>query len=661
MDCDDTDPTSTVGVAEIENGLDDDCDGLVDEGFNDAGDLVITEVMVNPDAVSDTLGEYFEVYNATTQTIDMDGWTVYSDDGSSMTISGSLLIAAGDYAVLGVESDSTLNGGVTLDYEYVRSTFSFADTADSIYIVSGTTTVAELSFATSSSWPIGTAGKAMFLDDDHYATADNNLVTYWCASRTELSGGDYGSPGESGGDCYLDDDGDGYRYSDCDDDDPDRNAGETEIVNGVDDYVDEDLITATAQPRVVGGSSSAMVNLAGIGDFDGDGTTEAVLYQSGASTAYVLATSGYSGWAGLTPADYDESYKTFSSTAQNYRGSPLAPADVTGDGSLDLVYANYASGGSAGFVVVAGPFTTTATGVGPSYRFAVTESSGSSQVKVRVGNDFDGDGVDEIVYRNSQSNTDGYTGSGAIAIIEQSSLGSAMDYSSASVVLTGGASGRSLGQYDAVGDFDGDGYADVAAYSGSTSSLYVWYGDAFATTGKVSMSSKASATLSMTAGSLAVDDVDGDGTLDLAVSNSSTVKMNWYLDLGSFAGSSTPTADVTFDPDDFGSSYRYAISATPVLYDADGDGDDEVGIAAYGYFSDTTLAFFAHDAFADDTVTADEASYVFAMSSPQTTSNALVGIGYDLDGDGDDELVLGDYTWTSGTTPSAGGVFVIEP
>src|SRR5204862_354067 len=112
-DCADTDATTLVGPEETRNGLDDDCDGSVDEGLAVAGDVRITEVMVNPGTVSDTVGEWIELYDASASDIDLYGWVLYSDDGGYLTITSSLVVAAGGYVVLGVDADTTLNGGVT--------------------------------------------------------------------------------------------------------------------------------------------------------------------------------------------------------------------------------------------------------------------------------------------------------------------------------------------------------------------------------------------------------------------------------------------------------------------------------------------------------------------------------------------------------------------
>ncbi len=45
-----------------------------------AGDLVISEVMANPSAVSDTTGEWFEIYNSSGAAIDLNGLILMDSD-----------------------------------------------------------------------------------------------------------------------------------------------------------------------------------------------------------------------------------------------------------------------------------------------------------------------------------------------------------------------------------------------------------------------------------------------------------------------------------------------------------------------------------------------------------------------------------------------------
>ena len=61
------------------------------------GDVVINEIMQNPAAVGDDVGEWFELYNLTATGIDINGWTVRDNDIDSHVInnSGPLVIPAG--------------------------------------------------------------------------------------------------------------------------------------------------------------------------------------------------------------------------------------------------------------------------------------------------------------------------------------------------------------------------------------------------------------------------------------------------------------------------------------------------------------------------------------------------------------------------------------
>jgi len=61
-------------------------------------DLVITEYLANPIGVSDSDGEYFEIYNTTSNDIDLDGLVV-RDDGSNAFTVPTLIISAGTFAV----------------------------------------------------------------------------------------------------------------------------------------------------------------------------------------------------------------------------------------------------------------------------------------------------------------------------------------------------------------------------------------------------------------------------------------------------------------------------------------------------------------------------------------------------------------------------------
>jgi len=152
-----------------------------------AGDLVITEVMANPAAVSDAAGEWFEVLNTTGSDIDLDG-LVLSDDGTNLhTITGTLIISPGAYLVLGNNGDSETNGGYVADYVYTG--FSIANTTDEIVISEGSTEIARLNY-TSGFVVSGVSRElAALASSPPYTESD-----YVLATQT-YGAGDLGTPG----------------------------------------------------------------------------------------------------------------------------------------------------------------------------------------------------------------------------------------------------------------------------------------------------------------------------------------------------------------------------------------------------------------------------------------------------------------------------------
>ncbi len=82
--------------------------------------IVINEILQNPDAVSDSSGEWFELHNPGGSAVDIEGWTIADDGSESHLIAngGPLSIPAGGFLVLGNNDDSGTNGGATVDYDW---------------------------------------------------------------------------------------------------------------------------------------------------------------------------------------------------------------------------------------------------------------------------------------------------------------------------------------------------------------------------------------------------------------------------------------------------------------------------------------------------------------------------------------------------------------
>ena len=86
--------------------------------------VIIMEFMANPSKVTDSRGEWIELYNPSSVTIDLTGWDIDTN-----TISGSLVMEPNSLATICKNADFSLNGGVTCD---AVSGFSLGNESDTI-------------------------------------------------------------------------------------------------------------------------------------------------------------------------------------------------------------------------------------------------------------------------------------------------------------------------------------------------------------------------------------------------------------------------------------------------------------------------------------------------------------------------------------------------
>jgi len=161
------------------------------------GELVISEVMMNPDAVADAAGEWFEVYNPTATDFELHGVVVRDDDLDQFTIDQSVTAPAGGYIVLGLNGDDASNGGVTLDYAY-PSEFVLGNTGDEIELLFDEVVIDRMTYG----FEQVVAGRALSLDPGALDASDNDVAENWCpAPGGVLPGGDYGTPGAANPAC----------------------------------------------------------------------------------------------------------------------------------------------------------------------------------------------------------------------------------------------------------------------------------------------------------------------------------------------------------------------------------------------------------------------------------------------------------------------------
>lgn len=159
------------------------------------GELIITEIMANPEAVSDTNGEWFEIWNATDHDLMLNG-LIIRDAGSNkhtMTSDGKLIIAPGQYWILARNTDTMTNGRVDADY-CIRN-FTLNNTSDQVIICLPNETVIDQVIYTTG-WPTS-SGASMELHPDHLNFTDNDLSQNWFAATMVFGSGDRGTPGRA--------------------------------------------------------------------------------------------------------------------------------------------------------------------------------------------------------------------------------------------------------------------------------------------------------------------------------------------------------------------------------------------------------------------------------------------------------------------------------
>ena len=171
------------------------------------GDVVITEIMNNVDGADDGK-EWFEVLNTTFADIDLDGWTITDLDATQPdyhAIVGPLVVPANGYIVLGNSTDTSTNGGVTVDYAY-GTDIELGNADDEILLTApGGTVVDEVLYDDANGWPDASA-YSKSLEPTMATNTDNDVVANWCDASANFGYGtepNFGTPGAANPACTV--------------------------------------------------------------------------------------------------------------------------------------------------------------------------------------------------------------------------------------------------------------------------------------------------------------------------------------------------------------------------------------------------------------------------------------------------------------------------
>jgi hypothetical protein len=166
---------------------------------------VITEFMKDPTFVSDTHGEWIEIWNSLPWRCNLDGWTLSDDSGSLHTFSSggttSLIMRPNQRFVLALDGNPATNGGVTVNYVY--SGLSLSNSApDQIILRKADGTLVDRVEFDNTLYP-HTPGRSIQLNENFRSVYYNDDPNQWCHSQSNWSAGnpDTGTPGQLNDPC----------------------------------------------------------------------------------------------------------------------------------------------------------------------------------------------------------------------------------------------------------------------------------------------------------------------------------------------------------------------------------------------------------------------------------------------------------------------------
>ena len=156
-----------------------------------AGDLVITEVMADPQAVHDAKGEYLELYNASSATINFAETQVEFNSGLSGTLSSGT-VEPGSYFLLCRDTNVQNNGGLAnCDIEFPGG--SLHNDSRTITLQANGVNIDSITY------PNSVEGKSFELKPGKLTAANNDNSNNWQVALYPFNGSgqlDWGTPGK---------------------------------------------------------------------------------------------------------------------------------------------------------------------------------------------------------------------------------------------------------------------------------------------------------------------------------------------------------------------------------------------------------------------------------------------------------------------------------
>lgn len=450
-DCDDHDPRVAAGFPEYCDGLDQDCNGHVDDAATDATSWFL-------DTDGDGFGTAQQMLSQCTQP---EGYVAdgsdCNDNNSGIYVGAAEICDQADQDCDGVLDNDVIDG-ITVYRDGDED--GYGDLSQPLSVCSwevGTSyngedcddTLADIS-------PEGTEICGNNIDEDCDGAdapcgwrGDYNLADASAIIRGEVLNEQMGNALVSLGDV----DGDGLVEVAVGAYQANLFAGRAWILKGS-DLVGDASIDTVATATFTGETEylDAARVLAGVGDVSGDGVPDLLIGSDRAGTAWVVS-GDRTGTASLATADTQ-----IVGDGQAMFGTSVSKAgDVNGDGQNDLLVSapNQGSGMGAGYLFL-GPVNGTVNDE-DAYSTYLGAAGDYAGYTVTGGHDLDGDGLDDPIVASFY----GPSAHGAVWVMTHSTSGN-QHLSQADAVLGGTTyTDRMATAVASIGDSNGDGYGDV--------------------------------------------------------------------------------------------------------------------------------------------------------------------------------------------------------